>query len=372
MIMWKILYIKLIVFIVFITCVYSSTQVISVKNSAFKKLGLRYIKIRSRAKLNFKIFPIASSNNATWADPIIPETFIIFAKNGYVYSKDGIFVIEGRLIKELIWPWSKLNKKPIVLKTIPKPNKLNGKIAVIAQEGHVNYYHWVTEIIPKILLFEKNDIHYDLLYVPELQKPFMEETFRLLGIDTKKIIQAKQDTCIEADELILPSFVSRSCYTPKWVADSIRGKLIPAAYKSAENSKILYSKKIFISRRKAAYRNVLNEDDVFEKLKGFGVVRYDLENLSMAEQIVLFNKADVIIAPHGAGLTNILFCKPDTVIIELFQEHEDDTYWYLSQILGLKHYYIKTTSFEKDGGYQGTSIPMYYVEKVIAIMNNKI
>ena len=40
--------------------------------------------------------------------------------------------------------------------------------------------------------------------------------------------------------------------------------------------------------------------------------------MSVAEQVELFVYADVVVAPHGAGLTNLLFCREGTRIVEIF------------------------------------------------------
>lgn len=44
------------------------------------------------------------------------------------------------------------------------------------------------------------------------------------------------------------------------------------------------------------------------------------ENLNFEQQRFFFSQAEIIIAPHGAGETNILFAKPGTKLIELFSE----------------------------------------------------
>ncbi len=70
-------------------------------------------------------------------------------------------------------------------------------------------------------------------------------------------------------------------------------------------------------------------------------------------------------APHGAALTNILFCNPGATLIELFQEHENMTYAYLSQILGMRYKGIKTMPFQSNGGYKDTEIALEPVRAAI-------
>jgi capsular polysaccharide biosynthesis protein len=47
------------------------------------------------------------------------------------------------------------------------------------------------------------------------------------------------------------------------------------------------------------------------------------------------------VAPHGAGLCNIVFCSPGTKVIEIFSpELVTLFYWKLSNQLGLDYYYM--------------------------------
>jgi hypothetical protein len=56
--------------------------------------------------------------------------------------------------------------------------------------------------------------------------------------------------------------------------------------------------------------------------KGFTVLRF--EDLDFIEQATLMYNADCIIAPHGAGLVNILFARDDLRILELGSELDGD------------------------------------------------
>jgi hypothetical protein len=42
-----------------------------------------------------------------------------------------------------------------------------------------------------------------------------------------------------------------------------------------------------------------------------------LENMPFIDQVRVFNNAKLIIGIHGAGLANVLFCKPNTILIEV-------------------------------------------------------
>ena len=55
------------------------------------------------------------------------------------------------------------------------------------------------------------------------------------------------------------------------------------------------------------------------------------EQLSVQEQAELFASASAVVGPHGAGLTNIVFCKPQTKVIELFApSYRHSAYWMLA------------------------------------------
>jgi len=50
-------------------------------------------------------------------------------------------------------------------------------------------------------------------------------------------------------------------------------------------------------------RRIINEHEVIEALATFGFVAYALEEMSFSEQVRLFSQAEMVVAPHGAGLT---------------------------------------------------------------------
>ena len=82
------------------------------------------------------------------------------------------------------------------------------------------------------------------------------------------------------------------------------------------------------------------------KLELLGFQRAILADMPIADQIALFRQAEIVVAPHGAGLAHIAWCKPGTKIIEFFPSPDGPRgrvrnatydYWLLSQLLGLAY-----------------------------------
>ncbi len=191
----------------------------------------------------------------------------------------------------------------------------------------------------------------------------MAESLERMGVDPKKMLIGHPNAYIQADELIVPSAVAQSCYTPEWVARYLRERLI-----LTRDQNLVPTKRVFISRQKASYRCVANEDDVYALFQPLGFERYCLEELTFKDQVELFQQAKIVVSFHGAGLTNILFMQPESHVIELFQEHEDDSYCYLSQTLNLKYKAIKTCEFQKNGGYTTTTVPIDLIATELAAL----
>jgi hypothetical protein len=77
-------------------------------------------------------------------------------------------------------------------------------------------------------------------------------------------------------------------------------------------------RRLFISRSGVASRRLLNEAELAPILVEHGYSVIDCGQMSMAAQVELFADAAVVIGPHGAGLTNLLFSKPGTRVVEIF------------------------------------------------------
>jgi hypothetical protein len=62
-----------------------------------------------------------------------------------------------------------------------------------------------------------------------------------------------------------------------------------------------------------------------------------LETLTLAEQVELFGRARLVIGQHGAGLTNALWMRSGTTVLELSHDPEANHFRRLAELRGLQH-----------------------------------
>ena len=82
--------------------------------------------------------------------------------------------------------------------------------------------------------------------------------------------------------------------------------------------------KVYLSRQNSVSRNLINEADLIEKLKSKNFIIVDTKNMSIFEQIKIFFAATVIIGPTSSALTNLVFSKKGTRVIEIIPKYKYD------------------------------------------------
>ncbi|MBZ9779434.1 glycosyltransferase family 61 protein [Psychroflexus sp. CAK8W] len=115
-----------------------------------------------------------------------------------------------------------------------------------------------------------------------------------------------------------------------------------------QNYKIKTYEKIFIGRRNTTNRKIKNDEEIISVFENFNFKVIYLEDFSIPEQAYLFNNANYIAGLHGAGFTNLIFCEPNTKIIELQNLVNVTTYFMISHQLNLNYYYILPNEFDFD------------------------
>ncbi|MCT7980780.1 tetratricopeptide repeat protein [Laspinema olomoucense] len=277
-----------------------------------------------------------------------PETYLAIVPNGRAWGDLYTSVIwseDNTLLADL-----STGNVPFLfaLDKLPPVHKIEGTVAFISTLGGDTYYHWWVDIIPRLELLRRSGIDWDKIdkfVINNVRHSFQKDLIHTLNIPPEKLITSLDYPHLQATQLLVPSVTSSTEKwfgpfiegPPKWVCDFLRKRFTSLAdFPSSETPE-----KIYISRRKAKVRRFINEDEISVFLESLGFQTVMLEALSVREQIALMTGAKTIIAPHGAGLTNTLFCQPGTQLLEIFSpRYVPDCYWIISNQVGLDYYYL--------------------------------
>lgn len=197
------------------------------------------------------------------------------------------------------------------------------------------FYHWMFEVLPRLHLAEKGGFPLKNVYI-DTSLPFQKESLDLLELSEKQIISAHTYAGVYAPQLIVPSVP----HTPSfWSCSYLRHKLIP---KLTRRDPI----RLYISRRDASRRRVINEEEVISCLKRYDFTCITLGDLPFKEQAEYFLAANIVLGPHGAGFSHLVFCNPKIPVLEIFSpKYVNPCYWHICDRVGLSYY----TLFGEEG-----------------------
>ena len=195
---------------------------------------------------------------------------------------------------------------PLLMSHLPRPRQTPHTVAVLTTGQNQNYYHWLVEALPRLDLYERSGLSIDRFYAP-IHTRFQRETLALLGISRECIVPATRQAHLAPDCLAASSLHGGlSRVKTDFLFQRFTAHVTPWAG---------HAPRIFISRR--GVRSIVNETDVLRSLQPLGFVPCRLETMPLAKQVALFQRAECVVGPHGAGLTNLLFCRSGTQVVEI-------------------------------------------------------
>jgi len=276
------------------------------------------------------------------SDYNVTEANLFYLPNSYLLGHKGLILTANHQVfqefthnfnistlKRFLW------KNPFY--TFSKSwKKINGIGAVLISPESHNYYHWLSDVLPRIKLYEPVLDKIDIFCVSSNVPANFLEILPDFGIAKDKLIFVDKKEKLHFDHLYVASLPGSEGRSPQWAIDYIREKLV----KSTEDEKS--QKKIYFKRNVGAERNILNEDAIITILKTNGFEIIDPGVLTIQQQVNLMQQAKIIISAHGAALSNLLFSNDDMIVIELFSPDyfRTDCYYTLSSIRKLNYWYI--------------------------------
>jgi capsular polysaccharide biosynthesis protein len=206
-----------------------------------------------------------------------------------------------------------------------------------------NYYHWMIEAMTRLppaqyeaFSRQPQTTGAPILLVPTLDLFWKWETLAALVSNSVPRVAVAAEGRVFVQRLLYVPDLSGGMFNPHPALleafDAMRARVLgglPARRPW---------RRLYVSRADSRNRVLDNEAEVAERAERAGFTPVVLSKLSIPEQIRLFAEASHILAPHGAGLTNIGFCQPGAALCEL---HMDSyVHWafrYLAAVRGVRY-----------------------------------
>lgn len=287
----------------------------------------------------------------------LPVNFIEDERNRFaaalkhVYNEPSVTVY-----KQTFWDVARgdsTKKTWLIIRTIvgvlllKKKLRYANAVVVATNKYSVNYFHWINDVLPCLMYLQAQGLKYPLLVEPVLYRlEFVKSSLKSMDW---LIYKCTRNTLLYAKKIYKPGLTAGEGNQNPLYYLPLKEQLLKL------NSEVTGKQmvKIFITRRKAAYRNIFPQQEVealFEKY-GFRVVETD--QMTLQEQICLFASCSHLAGAHGAGLTNMTFMKKGSRVLEIRQRNDNhnNCYFAMANTLELQYYY-----FLSDGRQGATSV----------------
>lgn len=290
---------------------------------------------------------------------ILHDKHIIKRKNPCVLCED----LETYKMQMSWIPWDDMNEinfEPITLSTrsgllvtgtaaTKKPIEsgeeieINGpyqqleRVAPIVQLWGYGYYHFIIEQLPKILRIARLNSGIPILtfyktFHPAIKMEFIPEILETFKIKNPIVSYHPMITYL-ISEAVQTTEIMCGIPSPHDLA-ILRDAVTEISPRIKKNIGI------FIKRTGRPLRSLLHHDKILDELIKLrpDVEWHVFDKMSFIDTIKLFSKAVIVVAPHGAGLANIVWASEGIEVIEIGSQIEPNIcYWHISELLGNCH-----------------------------------
>lgn len=221
------------------------------------------------------------------------------------------------------------------------------------------YFHWLCDAMCRRTILPNKFDDYPVLLPEKYEIDWIIEFLNFLDIE---YVIFKSNEKIKVKNLIMTSYPAPSGNFHKKTLLKLKSNFL-SNYTS--NEKVdLNIKNVWIDMdsHRRPVKNIEKIRPVLEKYK-FKEVK--MEELNINEKITLLQNTYVLLGSHSSGLTNMLFMKPGSIVIDI-RDPEDsikNAFFSMASELDLKYYYM-----EREKDKDGVIIEPYKLENLLAAL----
>ena len=264
---------------------------------------------------------------------------VVRAQSDFILTPDG-FAIHNAASHPLYGSFVSLMEDKTVMGVrgtdivteVKKPDRVIEKGIFLSGLASKHFAHWFAEILPKLRLYEKHPAYKDYPIIVDDVMPDSHYDY-LKRLTSNEVIRIPNGHSFFCHSLLVaptPSFFPFNLTKGYTVPNDVIAPISPEALywlrskilaTTTPHSPPLFSTKIYLSRRKMAWRHMKNEAEVAACLEARGFQPVYIEELSLDEQIELFRHAEIIVAPNGSGTVNLVYAPESVRLIMLSQSN---------------------------------------------------
>ncbi len=221
------------------------------------------------------------------------------------------------------------------------PVTLEGPVAVAAVNLGAGYCHWLLEELPRLLGVPLGEAEHLIVHAG----PSYAQAALARRRGKERLVVPRRNSHFACAPLLVPAMVGRAGWPTLTALAQVE-----AFTEGLGRDGTGRGERLYFSRSRAGRRRVSNEEELWAELAPRGFSRVWLEDLTWSEQIAACRRARVVVAAHGAGLANLVFCPPGTRVVELVNRaYFNPTFWRLASLRGQDYRPVVTAGTEPLG-----------------------
>lgn len=279
-----------------------------------------------------------------------PEKYLVSIGNARLVSQSGgVILPDGQYALEPLMTEAHLMSTPeyrsfaqrqlTKIRKVSKPGAYYSLLQLYCNGS--NAYHWLHDVLQNLYLTIEHLPEDVTFIVPHGLREWQYDSLAAVGIDRHQTCALPPGEVWELETLFFsPPAKGLGQDLPglnEWIRDACYRKF------EIDASAIAQDQLIYVSRELARGRKIANESAMESFLEARGFKKYLLESMSFEQIVRLFARAKVVISPHGAGLTNVMFSQAGTKVIEIFEPTAKELgacYWSLCTAMKHDYWYL--------------------------------
>jgi len=156
----------------------------------------------------------------------VPEAFSAVVPGGRVIATPEPVVLSAdcALLWESAYEHLRVTDPP--RGPVPAARRLPGRYLVLFNQFWENHFHWIVDVLPRVALLPVDEEPDTPILVPAGLSPVQLDLLAALGLPADRLVPIEHPH-LQVDELVLPSFVGRPGYPPRWAVQWLRERLAP-------------------------------------------------------------------------------------------------------------------------------------------------